>query len=128
MEQLTFDFGYLATPVEEPIEEYIPQEDEGWYHAALFHFPTKESLDIGKAEQVDTLIYAKTILAAKQRASKWAKEIRGERAIQCPIDETWEEVPNSRNQYGRHWEKKGVYYSCNPRLFLIPNNIVRQNQ
>lgn len=106
---------------------YIPQEDEGWYQVALFHYPTKESLDIGKAVGEQTMIYAKTILSAKQQASKWAKKIRGEWGLKYPIDENWEEVKNSKNQYGIHWEKHGSYYSCNPKLFLIPNNIVSKN-
>ena len=121
--QLEFDF--ITPPPPEPAPAPpVFQKGEGWYQVALFHYPTKESLDKGKAEQEDTMIYAKTLLSAKIQSRKWEQGIRKERAIKYPIDETWEEVPNSNNRYGKHWEKHGNYYSCNPKLFLIPNNLV----
>ena len=110
----------------EPTPQPEFSKDEGWYQVALFHFPTKKSLDIGKAESEQTLIYAKSVLSAKLKASKWAKGIREKSTISAkyPVDGKWKEVKNSANRYGKHWEKAGIYYNCNPRLFLIPNNVV----
>ena len=127
MEQLTFDFGYLATPVEEP-EPYIPQVGEGWYQVALYHYPTKESLNIGQSEFVESSFYAKSLVSAKMNASKWAKEIRGDWGLRFPIDKTWEEVESSTyGNHGKYWKKTGKYFTNNPELYLVPNKIVEAN-
>ena len=118
---MQFEFGFLVSIIPDPP---VFQKGEGWYQVALFYYPTKESLDIGKADQSETLIYAKTLLSAKQKATKWANSIRKKSLISSkfPIDGKWEKVKTSTNQYNKYWEKAGLYCSCNPRLFLIPNN------
>ena len=101
-----------------------PNKGEGWYQAVLVYYPYKENLDKGKSETVETMILAKSLLAAKQKASKWANDIRAKFPIsqKYPIESKWEEITMYAEK-GIHWKKKGVYFSCNPELYLVPNNV-----
>ena len=101
-------------------EPYTPQRGEGWYQIAVRICP---DLNTGKMKLIekDQPIYAKTLLAAKQAASKWAKPLLPHR---MPIEGKWEEERQDSLKYGKYWKKKGLYYDCNPELYLIPNQIV----
>ena len=108
---------------EEPTPPSRSRKGEGWYQVGLLHYPMKRNRDEGKAEKEQTLLYAKSLLGAKHKASQWAKSIRKERNKSHPIDNAWIEESTRTNNYGKYWKKTGKYFSCNPELYLIPNNI-----
>ena len=113
--QLDF-FHNSITVLPEPPK---PRKGEGWYEIGVRVCP---DLQTGKMELIEreTPIYAKTLMAAKQAASKWAKPFLLHR---MPVDGKWEETRSSTNRYGKYWKKKGKYFSCNPEIYLIPNSV-----
>lgn len=120
-------FNFLITPIKES-EPYLPKEGEGWYQVALYHYPTKHNIDTGTHSFVESRFYAKSLVSAKQKASKWAKQQMSEFSKRFPIQNTWEEVKSrSYGNYGKYWKKTGKYFTCNPELYLVPNNIATKN-
>ena len=97
----------------------------GWYQAVLVYYPYKDNLDKGKSEAVETLILATSLLSAQQQASKWANSIRAKYPISAvyPIEGKWEEVRREDMKYGKIWKKPGKYFSCNPEIRLVPNQM-----
>ena len=120
---MQLEFRFLASEIPEPP---VFQKGEGWYGIVFFYYPTKQHLKEGKRESEETLIYAKTLLSAKQTASKWANSIRAKSPISAkyPIENSWEEVSSTGDKYEKYWKKKGRYFSCNPEIYLVPNSIV----
>ena len=109
----------IIDPDPEPTPQPEFQKGEGWYQIGVRICP---DLNTGKMELIEKEIpiYAKTLLAAKQAASRWAKPLLPHN---MPIEGKWEEQ-SSTNRYGKYWKKPGKYFSCNPELYLIPNQIV----
>ena len=115
MDQLDFLIEVVPKPAPPP----KPKKGEGWYQVGVRICPDLKTGKMGLIER-ETPIYAKTLLAAKQAASKWAKPFL---CHNMPIEGKWEEEQSSTNRYGKYWKKKGLYFSCNPELYLIPNSI-----
>lgn len=116
--QQNLDFKHeTITVLPEPPK---PRKGQGWYGIAA---RICQDLNTGRLEIIDGgMIYAKSLLAAQQAASKWVK---AHLTYNMPIEGKWEEETRSTNKYGKIWVKKGKYYgSSNPELYVVPNQIV----